>query len=44
MVLWLETGDPWHAEKAEGLRVYLHELKTWIHAQEARDRDTTPPL
>jgi len=25
----------WHIEKAEMLRCYLHELKTWIHKQES---------
>jgi hypothetical protein len=32
--LWLSTGDPWHHEKAEVLREYLRDLKTWIHEQE----------
>jgi hypothetical protein len=30
------TGDMWHLEKAEELRSYLHELKTWIHQREGR--------
>jgi hypothetical protein len=34
--LYLESGDEWHIEKAEQLRLYLHELKTWIHAKEGR--------
>jgi len=34
--LWMETGDPWHEEKANVLRNYLHDLKTWIHHQEGR--------
>jgi hypothetical protein len=32
--LYLETGLPWHEEKAAMLRAYVHELKTFIHAQE----------
>ncbi len=28
------SGDVWHLRKAEMLRQYLHELKTWVHAQE----------
>jgi hypothetical protein len=31
---YLKTGDPWHKEKADTLRTYLHELKTWIHKEE----------
>jgi len=34
--LYLQTGDIWHLEKAEFLRLYLHELKTWIHAEESK--------
>lgn len=30
-------GDPWHLDKADQLRQYLHELKTWIHRCEERD-------
>jgi len=33
---FLATGDHWHAEKAEQLRQYVRELKTWIHQQEGR--------
>lgn len=36
MRLYMESMDPWHVEKAEMLRVYLHELKTFIHRQEGR--------
>ena len=36
MRLYIESHDPWHVEKAEMLRVYLHELKTFIHRQEGR--------
>tara|TARA_B110000503_G_scaffold132241_1_gene207954 strand:- start:454 stop:651 length:198 start_codon:yes stop_codon:yes gene_type:complete len=28
------TGDNWHLEKANMLRTYLNELKTWIYQQE----------
>jgi len=28
------SKDPWHIEKAEQLRLYCHELKTWIHDTE----------
>ena len=34
--LYLRDGDKWHLEKAETLRRYLHELKSWIHEQEGR--------
>jgi hypothetical protein len=34
--LHLETGDQWHHEQANILRLYLHDLKTWIHKQEGR--------
>lgn len=34
--LFLKTGDPWHIEKAEQLRLYLHELKSYIHKNEGR--------
>lgn len=32
--LFLETGDSWHMDKAEQLRLYLHELKQFIHRNE----------
>jgi hypothetical protein len=35
MALYLKHGDPWHLEKAAMLRAYLHELKSYIHRQEA---------
>lgn len=35
--LYFRGGDPWHLEKANELRGYLRELKTWIHRQEGRD-------
>lgn len=31
---YFKSGNIWHLEKAEMLRNYLHELKTWIHSQE----------
>lgn len=34
--LLLTTGDRWHADKAEQLRQYVRELKSWIHQQEGR--------
>ena len=40
MRLYFESRDPWHVEKAEDLRLYLHELKTFIHRREARANDT----
>jgi hypothetical protein len=35
MALYLKHGDLWHLEKAAMLRAYLHELKSYIHRQEA---------
>lgn len=32
--LYLYTRLPWHLEKAAALRAYVHELKTYIHAEE----------
>lgn len=32
--LYLETGNIWHNQKAEILRSYVSELKTWIHREE----------
>jgi hypothetical protein len=31
---YFKGGDVWHLEKADELRKYLHELKTWIHKTE----------
>lgn len=31
---YLKSGNIWHLKKANMLREYLHELKTWIHTQE----------
>jgi len=33
---YFKSGDKWHLEKADMLRNYLTELKTWIHKQEGR--------
>jgi hypothetical protein len=33
---YFKSGDKWHLEKADMLRNYLHELKTWIHKTEGR--------
>ena len=35
MALYFANRDPWHLEKAAMLRAYLHELKSYIHRQEA---------
>ena len=32
---YLATGNCWHAAKAQDLRWYVAELKTWIQDQEA---------
>jgi hypothetical protein len=32
--LYRLTGQGWHAAKAQELRDYVTELKTWIHQQE----------
>jgi hypothetical protein len=29
-----KSGDTWHLQKAQELREYVAELKTWIHLQE----------
>ena len=31
---YLRSGDVWHLHKAQALRVYVSELKTWIHSEE----------
>lgn len=33
---YFKSGDIWHLQKADQLRQYLHELKTWIHMKESR--------
>jgi hypothetical protein len=32
---YFKSGDIWHLKKAEMLREYVSELKTWIHQQES---------
>jgi len=34
MALYLETGNGWHAAKAQELRWYVAEVKDWIFEQE----------
>jgi predicted NAD/FAD-binding protein len=31
---YLKSGDTWHLQKAQELREYVSELKTWIHLKE----------
>ena len=31
---YFKSGDTWHLNKAQELREYVAELKTWIHLQE----------
>jgi hypothetical protein len=38
---YLQTQDSWHKEKADMLRTYLHELKTWIHKEEGKQNNGT---
>ena len=33
---YFKSGNIWHLEKAQELRKYISELKTWIHYQEKR--------
>lgn len=33
---YFKDGDVWHLQKADQLRTYLHELKTWIHQHEGK--------
>jgi hypothetical protein len=33
---YFKSGDIWHLEKADMLRQYLRELKSWIHKSEGR--------
>lgn len=33
---YLKSGDIWHLEKADMLRNYIHELKTWINKEESK--------
>ena len=39
--IFLKTGDVWHQQKANMLREYLHELKTWIHKEESKSNNGT---
>jgi hypothetical protein len=32
---YFNSGNTWHLKKAEILREYVSELKTWIHQQES---------
>ena len=31
---YFKSGDEWHLNKAQELRIYVAELKEWIHLQE----------
>lgn len=31
---YLKSGDIWHLRRAQVLRDYVSDLKTWIHSQE----------
>jgi hypothetical protein len=33
---YLKSGDIWHLQKAQLLREYVSELKTWIHREEQK--------
>lgn len=33
---YFKSKNSWHLQKAEILRTYLHELKTWIKSQEEK--------
>tara|TARA_R110000868_G_scaffold35633_1_gene127554 strand:- start:248 stop:499 length:252 start_codon:yes stop_codon:yes gene_type:complete len=33
-VLYFQTANAWHLEKAAMLRAYVDELKSWIHKEE----------
>lgn len=37
--LYFQLRDPWHLEKAEMLRLYLHELKTFIYERESQGNE-----
>ena len=34
-VLYFQTANKWHLDKAAMLRAYVDELKSWIHKEEA---------
>jgi hypothetical protein len=38
-VLYFQTANEWHLEKAAMLRCYVDELKSWIHKEEANVED-----
>ena len=40
--LHLETGDDFHLNQSNILRIYLRELKTWIHKQEQKGETPCP--
>jgi hypothetical protein len=33
---YFKSQDPWHLQKAQELREYVSELKTWIHQEEKK--------
>jgi hypothetical protein len=33
---YFKTQDPWHLQKAQELREYVSELKTWIQKEERK--------
>jgi uncharacterized protein (DUF927 family) len=33
---YLDTKNPWHLEKAQELREYIKQLKTYIHQNESK--------
>ena len=35
--LYLKSGDIWHLQKAQELRKYVADLKTWIHKEEQKN-------
>jgi len=35
---YFKSGDEWHLQKANQLRQYLHELKTWICDKENNNK------
>lgn len=36
VALYLQTGDIWHMKRAQVLREYVNDLKSWIHMQEGK--------
>lgn len=41
--LYRKTGNGWHAARAQDLRRYVCDLKTWIHQQEQVTISPYPP-